>query len=147
VPGDDESHPTLACRFCGNYFPRPVGRSGRQPQLCSPACKDARKTEVDRERRRRLRAEAGLPEPVPKPPRIPKPPKPEPVPKPPPRGHAANSEIQYDDDEVQFLRAVDAYKREKRRPFPTLAEYLAILKSLGYRKGERSLTCRASTTG
>ena len=37
-------------------------------------------------------------------------------------------------DELEFIQAVDAYKRHHDRPFPTLREFLAILKSLGYRK-------------
>lgn len=40
----------------------------------------------------------------------------------------------YDADEIEFLQAVDRYKREKSRPFPTWAEVLEVLKSLGYRK-------------
>lgn len=37
-------------------------------------------------------------------------------------------------DEVEFMMAMDKYKREKRRPYPTWHEVLAVLKSLGYRK-------------
>jgi hypothetical protein len=42
----------------------------------------------------------------------------------------------YTPDELEFLKAMDWFRRENRRPFPTLREYLAVLKSLGYRKGE-----------
>lgn len=41
---------------------------------------------------------------------------------------------EYTREQVEFLLAVDRWKREKRRPFPTLCEYLFILTSLGYRK-------------
>jgi hypothetical protein len=40
----------------------------------------------------------------------------------------------YSDDELEFLRAMDRYKRERRRPYPTWTEVLAVLKSLGYGK-------------
>jgi hypothetical protein len=36
------------------------------------------------------------------------------------------------DEEVEFLKAMDAYKR--RSKFPTWREVLAVLRSLGYRK-------------
>ncbi len=42
----------------------------------------------------------------------------------------------YTPDEVEFLKAVDAYKRLHNRPFPTLREFLAVVVSLGYRKVE-----------
>jgi hypothetical protein len=37
-------------------------------------------------------------------------------------------------DEVEFLKAVDRFKRENDRQFPTVCEYLEILLSLGYCK-------------
>jgi len=37
-------------------------------------------------------------------------------------------------DEVEFGRAVERYKRAKRRPFPTFSEILQVLRSLGYGK-------------
>jgi hypothetical protein len=40
----------------------------------------------------------------------------------------------YAADEVEFMTALDRWKRENRRPFPTCSEVLAVLKSLGYRK-------------
>lgn len=43
---------------------------------------------------------------------------------------------EYAADEVEFLMAVEAYKRNYRRPFPTWTEVLKVLKSLGYRKVE-----------
>lgn len=40
----------------------------------------------------------------------------------------------YTPDEVEFLRAMDGYKSQMGRPFPTWREVLAVLQSLGYRK-------------
>ena len=43
-------------------------------------------------------------------------------------------ERDYNDDETDFMKAMDRYKRENRRPFPTWSEVLEVLGSLGYRK-------------
>jgi hypothetical protein len=43
-------------------------------------------------------------------------------------------ERDYDDDEIGFMKAMDQYKRDNRRPFPTWSEVLEVLRSLGYRK-------------
>ena len=43
-------------------------------------------------------------------------------------------ERDYSDDEAEFMKAMDRYKRENRRPFPTWSEVLEVLRSLGYRK-------------
>jgi hypothetical protein len=40
----------------------------------------------------------------------------------------------YTPEEVELLRAVDEYRRVKRRPFPSAIEVLAIIRSLGYRR-------------
>lgn len=40
----------------------------------------------------------------------------------------------YDDEEREFLMAVEKYKKERRRPFPTFSEILQIAHALGYRK-------------
>ena len=45
-------------------------------------------------------------------------------------------ERDYNDDEIEFMRAMDTYKRANRRPFPTWSEVLEVLRSLGYRKTE-----------
>ena len=45
-------------------------------------------------------------------------------------------ERDYDDDEITFMKAMDQYKRDNRRPFPTWSEVLEVLKALGYRKPE-----------
>lgn len=44
------------------------------------------------------------------------------------------SEVDYAADEVEFMKAVERYKREHRRPFPTTREILAIVVGLGYKK-------------
>ena len=41
----------------------------------------------------------------------------------------------YTEDEIEFMRAMDLYKRDNRRPFPTWSEVLEVLRALGYRKG------------
>jgi hypothetical protein len=43
-------------------------------------------------------------------------------------------ERDYNHDEMDFMKAMDRYKRENRRPFPTWSEVLEVLRSLGYRK-------------
>ncbi|MCA9084313.1 MAG: hypothetical protein KDA81_09670 [Planctomycetaceae bacterium] len=43
-------------------------------------------------------------------------------------------ERDYSDAEVEFMRAMDDYKRRSGRPFPTWSEVLEVLLSLGYRK-------------
>src|SRR5262245_19170786 len=43
-------------------------------------------------------------------------------------------ERDYNDEETEFMKAMDRYKRENRRPFPTWSEVLEVLRSLGYRK-------------
>src|SRR5690349_3855432 len=47
-------------------------------------------------------------------------------------------ERDYTDDEIQFMRAMDQYKRDNRRPFPTWSEVLEVLRALGYRKTEEA---------
>ena len=43
-------------------------------------------------------------------------------------------ERDYSGDEVEFMKAMDDYKRKSGRPFPTWSEVLEVLMSLGYRK-------------
>lgn len=43
-------------------------------------------------------------------------------------------ERDYTDDEIEFMRAMDQYKRDNRRPFPTWSEVLQVLSALGYRR-------------
>ena len=54
-----------------------------------------------------------------------------------PRGNCLNPithEKDYSPAELAFLRAMDRYKRENQRPYPTWHEVLEVLLSLGYRK-------------
>lgn len=46
--------------------------------------------------------------------------------------HPATSEIDYTAADLQFLRAVDEFKRRTGKQFPTLKELLAVVRSLGY---------------
>ncbi len=41
---------------------------------------------------------------------------------------------EYDADDCEFMRAVEAYKKRTGRRFPSNCELLGIAKSLGYRK-------------
>jgi hypothetical protein len=50
------------------------------------------------------------------------------------RGHPCTSDVDYTPDEAEFLGAVDRFRRERGRPFPTLCELLAVARELGYRK-------------
>lgn len=41
-------------------------------------------------------------------------------------------ERDYTNDELDFMRALDEYKRNSRRMFPTCSEILEVVRSLGY---------------
>lgn len=43
-------------------------------------------------------------------------------------------ERDYSNEEIEFMKAMDQYKRDNRRPFPTWSEVLEVLRALGYRK-------------
>jgi hypothetical protein len=43
-------------------------------------------------------------------------------------------ERDYNDEEIMFMKSMDQYKRDNRRPFPTWSEVLEVLRALGYRK-------------
>ena len=38
------------------------------------------------------------------------------------------------DEQFEFLMAIDAYKKQNTKPFPTWTEVLEVIKALGYRK-------------
>jgi hypothetical protein len=44
-------------------------------------------------------------------------------------------ERDYSDDEVEFMNALDQYKRKSGRMFPTCSEILEVIRGLGYVKG------------
>lgn len=41
---------------------------------------------------------------------------------------------EYDNDELEFLRAIETYKARTKRRFPSCTEILKVARSLGYRK-------------
>jgi hypothetical protein len=43
-------------------------------------------------------------------------------------------EGEMNDEQFEFVMAVDQYKRANQRPFPTWTEVLEIVKAMGYRK-------------
>ena len=43
----------------------------------------------------------------------------------------------YSEAEVEFMMAVERYKRDKQRPNPKWSEILAVLRSLGYSKEKK----------
>ncbi len=43
-------------------------------------------------------------------------------------------ERDYSDEETDFMNAMDRYKRDNRRPFPTWSEVLEVMRAMGYRK-------------
>ena len=45
-------------------------------------------------------------------------------------------ERDYNDEEIEFMKAMDQYKRANRRPFPTWSEVLEVMRALGYRRVE-----------
>lgn len=45
-------------------------------------------------------------------------------------------ERDYSEQEVEFMRAMDEYKRRAGRQFPTWSEVLEVIRSLGYRQVE-----------
>ncbi|MEZ6060463.1 MAG: hypothetical protein R3C19_08885 [Planctomycetaceae bacterium] len=56
-------------------------------------------------------------------------------------------ERDYSGAEVQFMRAMDDYKRKSGRPFPTWSEVLEVLMSLGYRQVAEPNTMEWRTAG
>ena len=45
----------------------------------------------------------------------------------------AEHDVDYDDEQLEWLKAIDRYTREKS-PFPTWCEVLALARAMGYRK-------------
>lgn len=46
--------------------------------------------------------------------------------------HPSTSDRLYTDEEAMFFRAIEAFKVNSGRMFPTLSEILGVLKSMGY---------------
>ena len=53
-------------------------------------------------------------------------------------------ERDYSGDEVEFMRAMDDYKRKSGRMFPTWSEVLEVVRSLGYVRTESATTANLS---
>lgn len=47
-------------------------------------------------------------------------------------------ERDYTNDEIEFMQALDEYKRRSGRMFPTCSEILEVIRDLGYQKPGRS---------
>ncbi len=47
-------------------------------------------------------------------------------------------ERDYTPEEIEFMSAMDEYKRRNGRMFPTCSEVLEVIKSLGYEKGPKT---------
>lgn len=47
-------------------------------------------------------------------------------------------ERDYSGDEIEFMKAMDDYKRKSGRMFPTWSEVLEVVRSLGYAKPEHA---------
>ncbi len=56
-------------------------------------------------------------------------------------------ERDYSDNEIEFMKAMDNYKRKSGRPFPTWSEVLEVMMSLGYRKVAGPTTMEWRTFG
>jgi len=48
-------------------------------------------------------------------------------------------ERDYSGDEIEFMKAMDEYKRKSGRMFPTWSEVLEVVRSLGYTKPESTV--------
>ena len=46
----------------------------------------------------------------------------------------AAEEGEMTDEQFEFLMAIDKYKRENNKPFPTWTEVLEVIKAIGYRR-------------
>lgn len=55
-------------------------------------------------------------------------------------------ERDYKPDEVEFMKAMDDYKRRSGRQFPTWSEVLEVIRDLGYRKVAAPSTTFETTT-
>jgi hypothetical protein len=53
-------------------------------------------------------------------------------------------ERDYTDEEVEFMNAMNSYKRTSGRMFPTCSEVLEVLRNLGYVKQHSAVTADIS---
>ncbi len=56
-------------------------------------------------------------------------------------------ERDYSSDELEFMQALDAYKRSSGRMFPTCSEILEVIRGLGYVRVDRPATEEAAAEG
>jgi hypothetical protein len=49
------------------------------------------------------------------------------------RGNPAISDCEYTNEELDLLRAIQKFKEDHHKPFPTCCDLLKVIKSLGYR--------------
>jgi hypothetical protein len=56
-------------------------------------------------------------------------------------------ERDYTNDEIEFMHALDAYKRASGRMFPTCSEILEVVRGLGYQKLDSPATGEVVSTG
>ena len=56
-------------------------------------------------------------------------------------------ERDYTDAEIEFMKAIDRYRRENGRPFPTWSEILEVVSSLGYEKAKKTVDSPPMITG
>lgn len=50
------------------------------------------------------------------------------------------------DEQFEFVMAIDQYKRQNNRPFPTWTEVLELIKAIGYRKVAEPQDIKAQKT-
>ena len=55
-------------------------------------------------------------------------------------------ERDYSLQEVEFMKAMDDYKRRSGRPFPTWSEVLEVVRSLGYVQSAPAVTLEVTTS-
>jgi hypothetical protein len=56
-------------------------------------------------------------------------------------------ERDYSEAEIEFMQALDSYKRSHGRPFPTCSEILRVLIDLGYQKQSSEIPRAAQENG
>ena len=56
-------------------------------------------------------------------------------------------ERDYTEAEIEFMKAIDRYRRENGRPFPTWSEVLEVLLALGYQKVQKPVDLPPMITG
>lgn len=112
--------PLLTCSRCKEPFaPRPAGKGGRPQIYCGRPCKVVAS---NAKRAAKIKTSAsGAP-------RL------ESLPRERERGSPLTCVMDYTDDEHQLLQAMERYKKQNHRKFPSYSEVLAVLVSLGWRK-------------